>query len=471
MPLTVGQILQGRYRIAGLLGQGGMGAVYLAKDLRLLGRRCAIKENLPDPNASPQALAQARQQFTAEANILAQLNHPNLPTVSDYFTEAGREYLVMEYVEGEDLATALLRTGKPLPEKAVLIWADQVLDALEYLHGQRPQPIVHRDIKPANIRLMPQGKIKLVDFGLVKLLDPTDPRTKTVLRGLGTPEYSPLEQYAAGTGHTDARSDIYSLGATLYHLLTNVAPPDVHQRLLNPGILVPPRQLNPQLSENTERVVLRAMEIYPDQRYQTASEMRQVLSGALVSRQMIAVRRRPRGVMIPVLVVVASLGIGMLLTATGVGKWLAMQLLTFSTPPSIAQLNQTLVPTDTPGPFAVHTLAPTNTLPPAITPTPALVLTPPTPKPPTVTPEPTWPPFTHKLYLTTPRLQDDDVQRVQARLVELGYSEVGEIDGYFGPKTETAVRNFQRVNGLEEDGIVGPITWARLFSDAAVPKP
>jgi len=277
--LSPGTILQGRYTILGTLGQGGMGAVYLAEDRRLPGRRCAIKENLPDPNASPQALIQACQQLQAEAHILARLDHPNLPKVSDYFTEAGREYLVMDYVEGEDLESVLQRTGKPLPEKPVLIWADQVLDALEYLHGQHPQPIIHRDIKPANVRLTPQGKVKLVDFGLVKLLDPKDPRTKTTLRGLGTPEYAPLEQYATGTGHTDARSDIYSLGATLYHLLTNVAPPDVHQRMLNPALLMPPRQVNQQLSENTERVVLQAMEIYPAQRYQTAKEMRQALLG------------------------------------------------------------------------------------------------------------------------------------------------------------------------------------------------
>ena len=185
----------------------------------------------------------------------------------------------MDYVEGEDLESALQRTAGSLPEKPVLLWAEQVLDALEYLHGQRPRPIIHRDIKPANIRLTPQGKVKLVDFGLVKLLDPSDPRTKTMLQGMGTPEYAPLEQYASGHGHTDARSDIYSLGATLYHLLTDVAPPDIHSRMLKPGVLRPPRQRNPQLSENTERVVRRAIEIHPDQRYQSAREMKQALVG------------------------------------------------------------------------------------------------------------------------------------------------------------------------------------------------
>lgn len=270
--LPSGTVLGGRYRIILLLGEGGMSRVYLAEDNRL-GVQVAVKENL-------QTSPEARQQFEQEARILAQLSHPNLPRVSDRFTDpgTGRQYLVMEYVEGEDLESTLQRTGKPLPEKPVLIWTEQVLDALEYLHNQHPKPIIHRDIKPGNIRLTPQGKIKLVDFGLVKLLDPKDPRTKTALRGLGTPEYAPLEQYA-GAGHTDARSDIYSLGATLYHLLTHVAPPDVHQRMLTPGVLVPPRQVNPQLAGNTERVMLRAMEVYPNQRYQTAGEMRQALLG------------------------------------------------------------------------------------------------------------------------------------------------------------------------------------------------
>jgi serine/threonine protein kinase len=270
--------LQGRYRILDLLGQGGMGAVYLAEDTHQFGRRCAVKENQPDPNASQSLLAQAHQQFLSEASVLNQLDHPNLPKIFDYFREGGGDYLVMDYVEGEDLEVALQRIGGPLPEKPVLIWINQVVDALTYLHSHRPRPIIHRDIKPANIRLTPQGKIKLVDFGLAKLLDPNNPRTKTVLRGRGTLEYAPQEQYAAdGTGHTDARSDIYSLGATLYHLLTNTPPPDVYQRLLNPAVLRPPRQLNPQLTESTERAILRALEIRPDRRFQSAAEMQQAL--------------------------------------------------------------------------------------------------------------------------------------------------------------------------------------------------
>lgn len=279
MTLIIGQLLQGRYRILRLLGQGGMGAVYLAEDTRL-GRQCAVKENIPDPNANPQVLAQLRQQFQVEARILAALDHPNLPKVYDFFSDGGNEYIVMEYVEGEDLATLLQRQGGPLPERPVLLWADQVLDALEELHGQQPRPIIHRDIKPANIILTAKGRIKLVDFGLVKLLDPSNPRTATSMKGMGTAEYAPLEQYGKGVGHTDARSDIYSLGATLYHLLTGVAPPEVTQRILDPTRLAQPRQHNPALSPATEAAVLRAMEIHPDQRWQAASAFRQALQAA-----------------------------------------------------------------------------------------------------------------------------------------------------------------------------------------------
>ena len=281
MSLAIGQILQNRYRILRLLGQGGMAAVYLAEDTRL-GRRCAVKENVPDPAASPQTLAQMRQQFQVEARTLATLDHPNLPKVYDCFSEGGNEYMVMEYVEGEDLASALQRHGGPLPEKPVLIWIDQVLDALEYLHSQQPYPVIHRDVKPGNILLTPQGKVKLVDFGLVKLLDTANPRTASAMKGMGTPQYTPLEQYAGGAGHTDARSDIYSLGATLYHLLSGVAPPDVAQRLLDSSKLVPPRQLNLALSAETEAAVLKAMEIYPGQRYQTARELREALATSRV---------------------------------------------------------------------------------------------------------------------------------------------------------------------------------------------
>ena len=272
-------VLGDRYKVTSVLGCGAMGAVYLAEDQRLAGRRTAIKQNRPDPTATVEVRSQSREQFLAEAHVLARLDHPSLPKVSDYFVEEDNEFLVMDYVEGEDLDSLLQRNGQPLPVEQVLPWIDQVLDGLAYLHNQKPQPIIHRDIKPANIRLnLAQNRVKLVDFGLVKLYDADNPETKLELRGVGTPAYAPLEQFATSEQHTDSRSDIYALGATMYHLLTNLFPPDVHQRVLDPEILTPPRQLNAQLSETVERVIRRAMEIHPDQRYQTAEKMREALA-------------------------------------------------------------------------------------------------------------------------------------------------------------------------------------------------
>jgi len=251
-----------------------MGAVYRAEDLRLEGRQCAVKEVQLEAEAS--FAAQAREQFHREASILARLDHPNLPKVSDYFSEGERDYLVMDFVAGRNLKEIMdeaRRQGRFLEEKQVLAWADQLCDALEYLHSQDP-PILHRDVKPANIRLTPGGTLKLVDFGLVKLLAPDDSRTITILQGRGTIQYTPLEQYGGDTGHTDVRSDIYSLGATLYHLLTNQPPADVKQRFLQPDSLPPPHSLNPRLSPRIERAILRALEMHPDRRPASVAEFR-----------------------------------------------------------------------------------------------------------------------------------------------------------------------------------------------------
>ena len=274
--LMPGAVLRDRYKIIDLVGQGGMGAIYRAEDLRLAGRYCAIKEVQPEPRASSSMLAQAREQFYREASTLARLDHPNLPKVSDHFSEGDCDYLVMDFVPGRELKEIMeeaRRQGKFLDEEEVLSWADQLCQALEYLHSQDP-PILHRDIKPSNIKLTPAGAIKLVDFGLVKLLIPDDARTITILQGRGTVQYTPLEQYGGDTGHTDARSDIYSLGATLYHLLTGQSPTDAKQRFLEPGSLASPRSLNPDLSPQTERALLRALEMHPDQRPGSVAEFR-----------------------------------------------------------------------------------------------------------------------------------------------------------------------------------------------------
>lgn len=311
MPLAAGQILQGNYRIVGLLGQGGMGVVYLAEHTRLAGRRFAIKENIPEANADPQTLAELRNQFYVEAKTLAALDHPNLPKVSDYFTVGDNEYLVMDFVEGENLQQVFDRHvqqfSAPLPEKSVLGWADQVLDALAYLHGQRPSPIVHRDIKPGNIILTPTGVVKLVDFGLVKLMGQGSQETALALRGLGTPAYTALEQYPGSESHTDARTDLYALGATLYHLLTGASPANVRDRLLTPKILKKPRRLNPNLSANTEAAILKAIEVHPSQRFQSAGQMRAALGGKAAAPSPAAAPKRSRAVPVAMLAILLLL--------------------------------------------------------------------------------------------------------------------------------------------------------------------
>ncbi len=279
-PLKTGEVLRGRYKIRERIGQGGMGSIYLADDLRLKGRECALKEVEYDRALPENIREEAREQFLREATVLARLDHPNLPKVSDFFSNGPRDYLVMDYIPGSDLRTLLLearRTKTFLPEKEVLAWAEQIATALSFLHSQEP-PIVHRDIKPSNLKLMPHGLIKLVDFGLVKILAPEEV-TITIIQGQGTALYTPLEQYGGSDAHTDIRSDIYAFGATLYHLLTNEAPQDARSRFLNPEGLLPLRQLNPSLSQRTERAVLWAMSLHPDERPRTMDEFRQALLG------------------------------------------------------------------------------------------------------------------------------------------------------------------------------------------------
>ena len=164
-----------------------------------------------------------------------------------------------------------------LSEEQVLGWANQLAEALTYLHDQDP-PLVHRDVKPSNLKITPNGVLKLVDFGLVKALVP-DEMTITVIQGRGTALYTPLEQYGGDGLHTDIRSDIYAFGCTLYHLLTNTPPVDARQRFLHPDSLPQPRPLNPAISPRTERAILWAMELHPDDRPGTAEELRQTLVG------------------------------------------------------------------------------------------------------------------------------------------------------------------------------------------------
>src|SRR5574341_990869 len=279
LPLKPDSVLRARYHIIETVGQGGMGSIYRAEDMRLKGRFCAIKEVYVDPTLTTSEQEQAREQFYREASTLARLDHPNLPKVSDFFSEDNRDYLVMDFVPGDDLRTRIedaRRQAEFLPERQVLDWVTQLTDALAYLHSQSP-PILHRDIKPANIKLTPDGVIKLVDFGLVKLMSPDEDRTITILQGRGTAFYIPLEQYGGDSGHTDPRSDIYSLGATLYHLLTNTPPAEAKRRFLEPETLTPPRLLNTQMTLRTEQAILWAMAMHPANRPSSAQAFRDLL--------------------------------------------------------------------------------------------------------------------------------------------------------------------------------------------------
>jgi serine/threonine-protein kinase len=281
--LTPDTILWSRYRILDLVGQGGMGAIYKAEDLRLEGRLCAIKEVIIDPGAAKEYQEQMQAAFHREASVLARLDHPNLPKVSDFFFFNGRDYLVMDFVPGQDLREIIENVRHKstfIPEKQVLTWAEQLIEALEYLHHQDP-PVLHRDIKPSNIKLTPNGTIKLVDFGLVKLLVPDDNRTVTVLQGRATIQYAPLEQIGGDTGYTDGRSDVYSLGATLYHLLTNEPPPDAKTRYVRakrqPSLSL--STINPAISSQTEQAILHALGLHPEDRPDNTQQFRRELLG------------------------------------------------------------------------------------------------------------------------------------------------------------------------------------------------
>jgi len=276
MPFTTGQVIHTRYRIVKLLGQGGMGAVYRAWDLTF-NRPVALKEMLPDPYMPPVQLAQLREQFRREAQVLATLTHPNLPRVTDFFEWHGNDYLVMDFIEGQSLADILAQHG-PLPEKQVMAWAGQLLDALHACHQRN---ILHRDIKPQNIIICPDGRAVLVDFGLVKLWDPHKPQTQQIIQQMGTREYSPPEQFGLRKDlHTEPRSDIYSLGATLYHALVGREPPSAIERLTQQMYLAPPTQFGVPMQAHVESALLQALALEPQQRFHDANTMRMALFGA-----------------------------------------------------------------------------------------------------------------------------------------------------------------------------------------------
>jgi serine/threonine protein kinase len=266
------QVLQNRYRIEALLGEGGMGAVYKAWDMRLK-LNVALKEMVPQPGLDEHTLDELHQQFEQEATILAPLNHPHLVRVGDFFEEGGNTYLVMDFVEGNSLIDLIKEEGT-LSEARVLTWALQLLDALAYCHSRG---VIHRDIKPQNVIITPEGQAVLVDFGLVKLWDPEDPHTKTVMRGVGTPEYAPPEQYSSQEGHTDPRSDLYGLAATMYHALAGEPPLGAAERMADPEQFAAVREIAPDVSTRTSIAVMKAMALSRSQRWESAKEMAEAL--------------------------------------------------------------------------------------------------------------------------------------------------------------------------------------------------
>jgi serine/threonine protein kinase len=269
--IETGKILQQRYRIDKQIGQGGMGSVYIATDERF-GSVVAIKETLLMDDSYRKAIER-------EARLLNSLKHPALPRVSDHFLEDNGQFLVMEYIPGEDLGCMMDRDHHPFAISDVLNWADQLLDALDYLHNQSI-PVIHRDIKPQNLKLTPRGQIILLDFGLAKG-NPTDAGHHTAAKSIFgySKNYASLEQIQ-GTG-TDPRSDIYSLAATLYHLLAGVPPEDALTRAMNvlsnkPDPLVPAHRIREEIPKGVSAILYHSMDLNAEARPASAREMREM---------------------------------------------------------------------------------------------------------------------------------------------------------------------------------------------------
>jgi outer membrane protein assembly factor BamB/tRNA A-37 threonylcarbamoyl transferase component Bud32 len=265
--LQPGDMLQERYRIVGPLGAGGFSSVYQARDMRFpnVTKLCAVKEmviSTPDP----QMRALTIKSFEREASMLAMLDHPAIPDVSDYFTEGDRSYLVLELIRGKDLDEWLEEQTDYLDQETAIIWAMQVCDALYHLHSQKPQPIVFRDVKPSNIMLDHRRRIRLIDFGIAKVFEMGDKGTM-----IGTEGYSPPEQYR---GQAEPAGDIYALGATLHHLLTRQDP-----RLEPPFTFAerPIAKVNPHVTQAFEAIIMRCLSYDPKDRFPDAKALKDAL--------------------------------------------------------------------------------------------------------------------------------------------------------------------------------------------------
>jgi len=267
------RLIKKRYEVLGVLGTGGMGCVYKVLDHQQGGMVLAIKELRPG-KLSEEKSREALVQFQIEAQILARLTHPNLPKVYDYFSLTGAYYIVMEYISGSTLEQVLsAQRGKPVDERLALSWALQICRAMHFLSVQRPRPIVFRDLKPANIMISRDNRIKLIDFGIARFFK-EDKQEDTYV--YGTPGYAAPEQY--GTGQTDVRSDIFSLGATLHHCITGRNPAE------NPLDFPEPRTLNPRLSSETAALIRTALAPDIEKRFQSALEMKFAVQKVLLKQ-------------------------------------------------------------------------------------------------------------------------------------------------------------------------------------------
>ncbi|HEX6290794.1 MAG TPA: protein kinase [Herpetosiphonaceae bacterium] len=270
--LPVGTVVagqQGQYEVLSVVGRGGMGVVYRARRLAD-GSIWALKEQRPAEALKPEELIESRQLFTQEAQMVLRINHPNAVRALELFEWQGRQYLVMEFVNGETLEKRLREANAPAFEQDALRWTIQMARVLSYLHNQQP-PIIYRDLKPANVILTPEGAIKFIDFGVARTHK--HGKSKDTV-AIGTFGYAPPEQY--GKGQTDARSDIYTLGATLYHLLTNLPPRPLYTP--KPGEI---QAINPPVQSRTEQIVIRAMQQDREKRFASATEMEQAMQACL----------------------------------------------------------------------------------------------------------------------------------------------------------------------------------------------
>ena len=255
--LEIGSIIDGKYKILNKIGQGGMSVVYLAMNERA-NKQWAIKEVRKDGVKDYDVV---RQGLIAETDILKRLNHPHLPSIIDVIDRDDTFLIVMDYIEGKSLDHWLKKDGAQ-PQEKVVEWANQICDVLGYLHSRKP-PIIYRDLKPANVMLKPDGQIMIIDFGTAREFKETSIEDTSCL---GTQGYAAPEQYG-GHGQTDARTDIYTLGATMYHLLTG------HNPSLPPYEMYPIRRWNPALSSGLEKIVLKCTQRNPNDRYQNCAEL------------------------------------------------------------------------------------------------------------------------------------------------------------------------------------------------------